>query len=55
MNTTPSYTFNSTEAGTLSMGGSCGTSSSTSVVAGNDRGRDGIPSGNQTLKRGRRH
>ncbi len=34
-NTTPSYTFSTDEAGTLAVGGSCGTSSSTSVAAGN--------------------
>ena len=35
-NTTPSYVFSTSETGTLSMGGSCGTSSSTTLsVAGN--------------------
>ena len=33
---TPSFTFTSTEAGTLDMGGSCGTSSGTDVVAGSN-------------------
>ena len=32
---TPSYTFNTTESGTLTVGGSCGTSTNTAVTAGN--------------------
>ncbi|WP_233053614.1 Ig-like domain-containing protein, partial [Motilimonas cestriensis] len=37
--TTPNYTFSTTEAGTLSMGGSCGTSTSTTIGS----------TGNQTI------